>query len=480
MAEQDTSIDPSKRANTQLDKALSDTLEATEDFVVLDERLQNAMHQPESVYVPPPEPEHVTVPEETPQNPDELTVDEARNEAPIRNESLERKQARLLLLTKDVSIMQEGSEAFQRMVDIQEMFLEIHIILLALKEPHTEDISVARIAGNVWLYPTNSTSWWKIGYDAYKTAQTQLVFSGGFRADIVVSEDLFESGLAGWFLSKKYERPFQVHTTEDFFDSSYIESQDHPVLYSWATQYLLERVKSVRVKTEFQRQAVIAENSTLETTTELLPSYYNLNVWRDFVPVENLHEKYPQFNFIILHISSMRASSHSSEVLQGAAKILRRYPSIGLLMVGNGPLRSQLERQAIALGLQNQIEFLPMPKEVVSYMKSANILVQLSEDGAEDDLILEAAVSKLPLIANTRGIAGKLFAQGESACLCAPTDSECVADSINMYLNENQARARFALNASELVFERIEQDYGAYIREYSESIERCLAEVRQN
>jgi glycosyltransferase involved in cell wall biosynthesis len=170
----------------------------------------------------------------------------------------------------------------------------------------------------------------------------------------------------------------------------------------------------------------------------------------------------------------MRTSSHSIDVLSGAAVILRRYPTIGLVIVGNGPLRAALERQVIALGVQNQVEFEPFPTEILSYIKSANVLVHLSEDGNEDDIILEAAAAKLPMIANARGIAGKLFVDGESACLCEATDIECVADNINMYLNENQNRARYALSASEIVFERIEQDYGAYLEAYSESIERCV------
>jgi glycosyltransferase involved in cell wall biosynthesis len=144
-------------------------------------------------------------------------------------------------------------------------------------------------------------------------------------------------------------------------------------------------------------------------------------------------------------------------------------------MVGNGPLRSHLEHQAIALGIQKQVEFESMPTEIISHMKSANILIHLSEDGGEDDLLIEAAVAKLPIIANAFGLAGKLFVDGESACLCSFDDIECVSDNINRYLNENQDRARYALNASTTVFERIEQDYGAYLVAYNQSIERCLA-----
>lgn len=463
-------IDPSKQANDHLNAILDKGMVVGKDGVITDEELlkeEEKTKKGEVVQTP-----------ETSEIVDEnsIQVNEARLETPLLERVSDRQKTRILILTKDTSVIQKGSIAYRRIVDMRDMFLEIHILVLNLKEKKSRE-PAQRLFENVWLYQTNSSSWWRLSYDAYKNAESQLVFNAGFRADIIVAEDLFESGLAGWFLSQKYKRPLQLHVYEDFFDTEHINTQAYPSLYEWSVQYLLNRIKSVRTRTEFQRQAIIAKHLDLESTTELLPNYYNLEVWRDFVPTVNLHERYPQFKFNILHISSMSALSHTREVLFGTAKILRRYPTIGLIIVGNGPQRSQLERQTIALGIQKQVEFEPMTPEIISYMKSANIFIHLSEDGSEDELLLEAAVAKLPIIANSAGLAGKLFVDGESARLCTPQNAECIYESINMYLNENQLRTRFALNASDIVFERIEQNYGAYLRAYSQSIERCIAEV---
>ena len=223
-----------------------------------------------------------------------------------------------------------------------------------------------------------------------------------------------------------------------------------------------------------QRRFAIEMNASLEQDAEILPNYYNLSAWRDFVPTINLRERYPQFKFIVLHISAMQKSSHTDEVIQGTAMLLRRYPTIGLVIVGNGPLRTQFEKQAIALGLQNQIEFEPMPSEILSHLKSAHILVHLSDDSAEDDIILSAASVKIPTVLNGQGLAGKLFADGESTRLCHPADITCVTDSINMYLNDNLARTQYTLKAYDTVFERVEQDYQGYLTAYAQSIERSL------
>jgi glycosyltransferase involved in cell wall biosynthesis len=462
-------LDPSKKAHDALGTVLNEGVVENEDVIVVDERLKEQISEsvPE-VAIPEVEVVEVVEPEPT------ITANDARTEAVVLEAESGRQYTRLLFLTSDETILQEGSMSYAHIADLRKVFLEVHIIVLNHKNK-SEEAGTQRPFDNVWIYLTESSSWWKKGYDAYHTAIAQLEFSGGFRADIIVADDLFQAGLAGTFLSKKYTRPFQVHIREDFFDKEFIESHEHPSLYEWATEYILNRVTSVRTKTEFQRQAVVHVRPELEPHTELLPSYYNLEVWRDFVPTVNLHEKYPQFKFIMLHISSMNVSSHSSEVIAGASRLLRRYQTLGLIVVGNGPLRSHLERQVIALGLPTQVIFEPMPNEILSYMKSANVLLHLSEKGDEDEIILSAAAVKLPMVANMKGLAGTLFVDGESACLCDPADNRCISDSVNMYLNENQDRARFALTAYEIVFDRIEQDYGAYLELYRESIERSMA-----
>ncbi len=465
-------LDPSKRAAAHLNTMIDDTSDIGDDLVVVDDALQKKQELRTTSTV---EESTIVENERVSENAPGIAVDEARREAPVITQGSNRERSRLLLITRDASVLHEGSLTYRRFTDLRAMFLEVHVLLLDYKTAHDEN-PVTRLFENVWVYTTKSSSWWTLGYDAYRIIEEQLVFSGGFRVDIVVAEDPFLSGLVGLLLAKKHSRPFQIHIYEDFFDEISIQSQEHPALYEWITHYVIKRVKSVRTRTESQRTATIARNPKLSQTVELLPSYYNLEAWKDLEPTVNLHERYPQFKFIMLHISSMRAISHSSEVLLGVAPILRRYPTIGLVVLGNGPLRPRLEREVISLGLQNQIEFEPMPNEVISHMKSANLLLHISEDGTEDDIVLAAATVRLPMIVNTSGLAGKLFVDGESAFLCASTDSACITQSINRLLNENQTRSHFVLNAYDTVFARIEQNYDGYLIAYRESMERSINE----
>ena len=468
-------LDPTQRAASHLNALIDDaSKEDNPEITVVDETLRRQEEEPVTPTVN--EIEYGSGEVGSEETVPEIHIDEAYNEAQIIAVDNNRERSRLLVITTDASVAEVGSLTYKRFTDMRAMFLEVHIILLDYRSPHHEENLVVRLFDSVWLYATKSTSWWTLGYDGYRLAEKQLVFSGGFRADIIVAEDPFVAGCVAVLLGKKHDRPVQVHAYDDFFDEAFVSAQEHPMLYTWIIDYVFSHVKSIRTKTEFQRTELLSRYSKYGITVELLPSYYDLDAWRDLAPSVNLKERYPQFKFIMLHISSMRAVSHTDEVLNGVAPILRRYPTIGLVVLGNGPLRSHLEHQVIALGLQNQVEFEPMPTEVVSHMKSANLLLHVSDDGAEDDIVLAAATVRLPMVANASGLAGKLFVDGESASLCASTDSTCITQNINRLLNENQTRTHFAISAFETVFERVEQDYGGFLGSYRDSIERSVVE----
>lgn len=463
------SLDPSVSATEDLDKAIesanADTLNDG-SITVLDEKIKER-DDAKQINV------EVALKEDNDEMKEQVDVRDARTGQHILEHESNRNGIRLLILTRDATIAIQGSLAERRILALSQVFSEIHIIILGVNEGN-DDASL-RIAENVWFYRTSSHFWWKMGFDAYRIANEQLTFAGGFRADIILAEDPFESGVTGYYLAKRHERPLQIHVLEDFYDPVFKEQDTHNYLRIYMAEFSLKRADTIRTKSEYLLEEITALYPRLKDHTEVLPLYHNLEAWRDHTPLFSLHERYPQFKFIMLCISAMQNRSHTAEIIAGAAPLLHQYPTIGLIIVGSGPLRSALEKQAIALDVHNQIEFEPTPNEYISHMKSANILIHLSEDTEEDDVVMAAAAVRLPIIGGTRGLAGDLFINDETAQLCENTDATCVSNKINHYLNSNQTRVQCALNAQEVIFDRIEQDYGAYLDAYRESIERALA-----
>ncbi len=213
--------DISLRAQHELD-AMIDSREGHEDIVVLDEVLQARIDAPPVI--------EEVVPSEEPLQPERQSIspDEARAEAPVLDVNSGRDAVRLLIFTKNMNVRILGSLSQKRLLELSKVFAEIHVVILSLEEE--ESVPTVRIADNVWLYHTESTSWWRTALDGYRIANEQLVFAGGFRADTIVAEDPFESAFAAHFIAKKYERPLQIHILEDIYADEFKERDEHNAL----------------------------------------------------------------------------------------------------------------------------------------------------------------------------------------------------------------------------------------------------------
>lgn len=456
---------------------LSMSDDVPEDMVILDEKLRareaarrEALTSPEEV----PQVENQSNEEDVGEEAtnDEVYAGEARSAPSVLTVVSDRDSMRLLIFTKSVSILSTESFLQRRLLEWSGLFAEIHVVVLSLKadgEPVT-----MRLTDNVWMYTTSSSGMIMASYDAYKVAERELAFAGGFRADMIVAEDPFESGIAAYLTAKKFERPIQVHILEDIFDPEFLAADPHNHVRMYAARFLLKRITCVRTASEgVLARLVEAYPRFGEGGGETLPMYHDLSFWRDMPPEYDLKERYPQFKFIILHVSSMHPRSHTIDVVNGVAPLLRMYPTVGLVIVGSGPLRQHIEKHVSELGIAGRIVFEPTQSNIISHMKTAHVLVQISEDPEEDLTILEAASVKLPIIGLKAGLAGSLFTTGESAFLCDAPEAGYVGHFLRMYLNDNTARMQYALTAQEIVFERVEQDYEAYLRAYRASIERC-------
>lgn len=457
---------PTVRGAAELDEALSSEAGIADEVTILDEKLAERettlAHEAAEILA------------ESEKKVKSLGIEEALQEEQVRALDSNRQKTRLLILTRDCTVSHENGLAQKRILELAEIFAEIHIVVLSEKGECFE--RTTRLTDNVWLYPTESQSWWKTPFDAFQVAERQLTFGGGFRADIIIAEDPFECAAAAYYLAREFERIFEIHLFEDYFDPAYQRHEEHAGIKLFVARRFLKRADCIRTKSAYLHDKLIESLPMLARRTEVFPLYHNLNAWKDAQPVFTLKERYPAFSFFLLSISAMTDRSRTDDVLRSVSPILKRYPNITLILVGDGPNKEELMRCAVTYGIGTQVQFEPATNDLVSHMKTANLLVHLSEDAEEDYVVFQAAAVGLPIVTGASGVLGELFLDEENAFVCPNDSTTCVTGKINTFLSHNDLRVRFAMNAKDMIFERIEQDYGAYLKAYQASIERCIRE----
>lgn len=123
-------------------------------------------------------------------------------------------------------------------------------------------------------------------------------------------------------------------------------------------------------------------------------------------------------------------------------------------LVGDGPLREQLEQRGAALGLTDRIRFHgPLPEPTVaSLMGRADLFVLpsvIAPDGTMEGLpvvLMEALASGVPVVASRVSAVPELIRDGESGLLVEPGDCSGLRSAIRRILADPQsARQRAAV-----------------------------------
>lgn len=141
-------------------------------------------------------------------------------------------------------------------------------------------------------------------------------------------------------------------------------------------------------------------------------------------------------------------------------------------LVGDGPLRGELERAAAAHGVAHRVEFAGWRshEEVAREMAAADVLVApsvVAHDGDMEGLplvVIEALATGMPVIGSRHGGIPELVQDGVNGLLCDEGDEAALARAL-AHMSDATVRARFGAAARATV----ERDYS------SDALARVLA-----
>jgi len=122
------------------------------------------------------------------------------------------------------------------------------------------------------------------------------------------------------------------------------------------------------------------------------------------------------------------------------------------VIVGDGPERVRLERQAIQLGLVPEVvEFRGSVSDTAPLYRQADIFVLTSDWEGMPNVILEAMASGLPVVATGVGGVPEIVRHGETGFLVDPGDEGGMVDAILTLIKDRDLRLQFGRAGREFV-----------------------------
>ena len=135
-----------------------------------------------------------------------------------------------------------------------------------------------------------------------------------------------------------------------------------------------------------------------------------------------------------------------------ALQALARVPEARLVIVGDGPLRALLERDAARLGVSDRVRFVgAFPRaEVLAQLAGAHALILTSDWENMPHAVIEALSVGTPVLATAVGGVPEVVRDGENGLLVPPGDVDALALGMRRLLDP-VLRDRFAATAKESV-----------------------------
>lgn len=376
-----------------------------------------------------------------------------------------RQQSRILYVTSNPQTFTEDSVLRRHFATMRSVFDELHVLVLGYKT--NQPAKTVRPEDNIWLYPTRSRGFWRKLIDGYKLAKYQLTFAEGFRPDIIVALDPFESAIVAYVISKRFRRPLQVHILEN-----QVPGTQHRSWQLRFARFVLKRVSSVRTTSQTILDEVEQEYGHIEDIA-VLPKFYNIRSLLDMADAKPDSNLYNQFALTLMAVGDMSESGSMYRILD-ATKTILQTPSIGLVVLGEGSKLPQLRERAELLGIAAQVIFKNRVDDLPTQLRAADVVLCVDVDEASDIKILKAAALGRPLVIARDELREDIFTDGVSALLFEPTNTAELTRKVQDFMNNNGLRIELAQNAPSVVTDRITEDPELYKYAYRGSVEAVL------
>ena len=155
----------------------------------------------------------------------------------------------------------------------------------------------------------------------------------------------------------------------------------------------------------------------------------------------------PNGEAILMHISNFRKVKRIQDVIKIHSIVNKEFPT-RLVLIGDGPERSSMERLVKRLKVEDSTFFLGKIKETEKALCAADIYLMTSQTESFGVSALEAMAAGVPVISTNTGGIPEVNTHGETGYLSNVGDVEDMAENTLKLLRDKKLYDRLSLNAT--------------------------------
>jgi glycosyltransferase involved in cell wall biosynthesis len=353
---------------------------------------------------------------------------------------------RLLAIGNDPTIAMPAADVMgdtlQRQLKYASILERYHLIT---KAPSGRPVaSRIQLAENFWVHPCGAR-----GMASYLPRAVRvgwrLVREEGIQ--VVSAQDPFLTGWVGYIVARRFGLPLSLQFVANAVDNPlWLREKPYYPLLNRLAHWLIRGASTFRVVSEEERSKLVR----LGVPTEHIWNLPSITEFSRFLGADRgaagrsidgsaLRQQYlgSGYQRLVLLVARLAPQKDIPTLLRAFALVGREHPKALLLLVGSGPLETDLRKRVDEMGLTSHVVFAgTVPYEQLpAYYAACDVLVLSSVYEGNARVLAEAAASAKPVVSTAVSGASDTIVEGETGFVVPIGDCEALADRLGTLLS---------------------------------------------
>lgn len=220
-------------------------------------------------------------------------------------------------------------------------------------------------------------------------------------------------------------------------------------------KFSIEESDGVTAVSRFLKEKTIT-NYNIDKNIEVIPNFIDTEFFKPTEACAFRKHIAPGNEKILVHTSNFRQVKRVTDTIKILQKVIKEVPT-KLLLVGDGPERSECERLTRQLNLMEQVKFLGKQEGLVEILNSADIFLIPSQSESFGLAALEAMACGKPVVSSSVGGLPELIKHNETGFIAEIGDVDRMAKYVIDLLTNEKKYEAFSKNSRERAINKFDK-----------------------
>lgn len=237
-------------------------------------------------------------------------------------------------------------------------------------------------------------------------------------------------------------------------------------------KFAIEESDAVTSVSRFLREKTLTNFNIKNKEIDVIQNFIDTETYKPCVDCGLRQQYAPQGEKILMHTSNFRPVKRVGDTVRILHEVLKSVPA-KLILIGDGPERSEAERLSRELGIAEHVRFLGKQNGLPQILSAADVFLLPSQSESFGLSALEAMSCGVPVVATSSGGIPEVVVHGETGYVAEIGDTDRMAKYVVDLLTNPKKHKRFADASRQRAVEEFETKL--LLPQYTALYERLLA-----